>query len=144
MPWRALARGYHKSAKSPLRQAGSPLRYNQKPMNGSPHPRPVDEVSKAASELEGEARKRYLDEHCPDAAFRQEVEAALAATPQLEPGSRLGHYEIRAKIGSGGMGWVYEARDTRLQRVVAIKVLPPVPAGGDDPANRLAREAQAA
>ena len=47
-------------------------------MNGSPHPRQVDEISKAASELAGEARKRYLDEHCLDAAFRQEVEAALA------------------------------------------------------------------
>jgi Tol biopolymer transport system component len=113
-------------------------------MNGSPHLRPVDEVSKAASELEGEARKRYLDEHCPDAAFRQEVERALAATPQLEPGSRLGHYEIRTKIGSGGMGWVYEARDTRLNRAVAIKVLPPVLSAGEDPTNRLAREAQAA
>ena len=43
-------------------------------MNGSPQPRHVDEVSKGASELEGEARKRYLDEHCPDAAFRQAVE----------------------------------------------------------------------
>jgi Tol biopolymer transport system component/predicted Ser/Thr protein kinase len=104
----------------------------------------VDDVSKAALELDGEARKRYLDEHCPDPGFRQEVERTLAATPRLEPGSRLGHYEIRAKIGSGGMGWVYEARDTRLQRTVAIKVLPPAAASGEDPANRLAREAQAA
>src|ERR1700686_3955623 len=113
-------------------------------MNGSPQPRHVDEVSKAASELEGDARKRYLDEHSPAAAFRQAVESVLAETPQLEPGSRLGHYEIRTKIGSGGMGWVYEARDTRLNRVVAIKVLPPVAGAGEDSANRLAREAQAA
>src|SRR6202011_2097591 len=113
-------------------------------MDGDPHARQVDEVSKAASEFEGEARKRYLDEHCPDSAFRREGERALAETPQLEPGSRLGHYESRAKIGAGGMGWVYEARDTRLNRAVAIKVLPPLVATGEDPANRLAREAQAA
>src|ERR1700682_2984390 len=115
-----------------------------KPMNGSPHPRQVDEVCYAASELEGETRKRYLDEHCPDAPFRQEVERMLADVPQLEPGSRLRHYEIRTKIGSGGMAGGYEASDPRLNRAVAIKVLPPVPAAGDDPGSRLAREAQAA
>ena len=42
----------------------------------------------------------------------------------LERGTRLGPYEIRSAIGAGGMGEVYEARDTRLDRVVAIKVLP--------------------
>jgi serine/threonine protein kinase len=42
----------------------------------------------------------------------------------LAPGTRLGAYEIRAAIGAGGMGEVYRARDTRLDRTVAIKVLP--------------------
>src|SRR3954463_8247217 len=42
----------------------------------------------------------------------------------LTPGSRLGPYEIVAPIGAGGMGEVYRARDTRLDRSVAIKVLP--------------------
>jgi serine/threonine protein kinase len=40
----------------------------------------------------------------------------------LNPGTRLGPYEIVAPIGAGGMGEVYKARDTRLDRIVAIKV----------------------
>src|SRR3979490_415938 len=42
----------------------------------------------------------------------------------LSPGSRLGRYEIVAPIGAGGMGEVYRATDTRLERTVAVKVLP--------------------
>ena len=42
----------------------------------------------------------------------------------LAPGTRLGPYEVVARIGAGGMGDVYRARDTRLDRTVAIKVLP--------------------
>ena len=41
---------------------------------------------------------------------------------KLEAGTRLGPYEILALIGAGGMGEVYQARDTRLERVVAIKL----------------------
>ncbi len=40
----------------------------------------------------------------------------------MTPGTRLGPYEILAKIGAGGMGEVYRGRDTRLDRLVAIKV----------------------
>ena len=54
----------------------------------------------------------------------------------LTPGSRLGPYEVTALIGSGGMGEVYRARDTKLDRNVALKVLPDLSA--DDP-ERLAR-----
>src|SRR5207342_2884627 len=42
----------------------------------------------------------------------------------LSPGVRLGHFEIVSPLGAGGMGEVYKARDTRLDRTVAIKVLP--------------------
>ena len=43
----------------------------------------------------------------------------------LEVGTRLGHYDVTALIGEGGMGQVYQATDTKLKRQVAIKSLPP-------------------
>src|SRR5256885_49252 len=61
----------------------------------------------------------------------------------LVPGSRLGPYEILAPIGAGGMGEVYKARDTRLDRVVAIKVLPSHLAERPDLRERFEREAKA-
>jgi serine/threonine-protein kinase len=60
----------------------------------------------------------------------------------LTPGSRLGAYEILTLIGSGGMGEVYRARDSRLNRDVAIKVLPADVAAAHDRLARFEREAQ--
>ena len=57
-------------------------------------------------------------------------------------GQSLGPYDILSKIGEGGMGEVYEARDTRLNRSVAIKVLPPSVASSPDRLARFRREAQ--
>ncbi len=62
----------------------------------------------------------------------------------LSGGSRLGPYEILALIGSGGMGEVYRARDTRLRRNVAIKVLPPSFATDEERLRRFRLEAEAA
>jgi eukaryotic-like serine/threonine-protein kinase len=61
----------------------------------------------------------------------------------LGPGTRLGPYEIVSALGAGGMGEVYKAKDTRLDRIVAIKVLPSHVS--DDPAlrERFEREAKA-
>src|SRR5688500_4765656 len=60
----------------------------------------------------------------------------------LEAGARLGPYEILAKLGEGGMGEVYQAIDTRLNRTVAIKIMPPHLAIDPDMKERFDREAQ--
>ena len=62
----------------------------------------------------------------------------------LAPGTRLAHYEIEGLLGAGGMGEVYAARDTRLEREVAIKVLPPERVEDGDARRRLIREARLA
>src|SRR5262245_5750760 len=61
----------------------------------------------------------------------------------LAAGTRFGPYEIKSLIGAGGMGEVYHANDTRLDRSVAIKVLPPHVASDPDLRQRLEREARA-
>jgi Tol biopolymer transport system component len=61
----------------------------------------------------------------------------------LASGARLGPYEIVSPLGAGGMGEVYRARDTRLDRIVAIKVLPADLAGSPDLRQRFEREARA-
>src|ERR1700694_4193958 len=60
----------------------------------------------------------------------------------LSFGTRLGHYEILAPIGAGGMGEVYKARDTKLKREVAIKVLPEAFARDPERMARFQREAR--
>jgi eukaryotic-like serine/threonine-protein kinase len=120
----------------------------------------VRDVLEQALELAPERRSRFLDVVCSsDPSLRSEVQSLLSADAQarssfleappvlptaLSTGTRLDDYEILSQIGSGGMGVVYRARDTRLGRDVAIKVLP---AHVSSDANRLKRfeqEAQSA
>ena len=60
----------------------------------------------------------------------------------LAPGVRLGPYEVLAAIGKGGMGEVYKARDTKLDRDVALKVLPEAFTSDPDRLARFEREAK--
>src|SRR3984893_19402459 len=65
-----------------------------------------------------------------------------ASSMPLAAGTRLGPYEIVAPIGAGGMGEVYRARDTRLRRDVALKILPESVANDPDRVARFQREAE--
>src|ERR1700681_2542458 len=60
----------------------------------------------------------------------------------LSTGSRLGPYEVLSPLGAGGMGEVYKARDTRLERTVAVKVLPSHLSSSEDVRQRFEREAK--
>jgi serine/threonine protein kinase len=62
----------------------------------------------------------------------------------LVAGTKLGRYEIRSKIGEGGMGEVYLAQDTKLDRKVALKVLPADVAADRNRMSRFVQEAKAA
>ncbi len=64
-------------------------------------------------------------------------------SPTLEPGRRLGPYEVKGTLGVGGMGQVYRARDHRLERDVALKLLTPGRAASPDALLRFARETRA-
>src|SRR5437879_13752145 len=63
---------------------------------------------------------------------------------QLAEGTRLGPYQVLAPIGAGGMGEVYRARDTRLGREVAIKILPAAYSNDPERLQRFEQEARAA
>jgi serine/threonine protein kinase/Tol biopolymer transport system component len=86
-----------------------------------------------------------------DAASDRHIEAALAGTAHsffesksIKPGTKIQDYEVLTFIGAGGMGEVYQARDLRLARNVAIKVLPSFLTNDPDRLRRFEREAQAA
>jgi Tol biopolymer transport system component len=128
------------------------------------------EVSKlyhAALEREAPERMVFLEHNCRDEEVRKEVQSLLAhelegdrllenspwkhnlraATsgefgPALAAGMRLGPYVIVTPIGAGGMGEVYRAQDSKLDREVALKVLPAEFAHDDDRMARFGREAR--
>ena len=122
----------------------------------------VEELFHAALERAPGEREAFLHEACgADEDLRREVlsllaeqssaermmerPAASAATQRLAivRGTRLGPYEVEALLGAGGMGEVYKARDTRLGREVAVKVLPADFASDPERLRRFEREARA-
>jgi eukaryotic-like serine/threonine-protein kinase len=130
----------------------------------------LKELFAAAAAVPAGDRARYLDDACgADAALRSELDTLLASsdaagdflerragtdaraalapflTPvePIEPLHQLGPYQILSEIGAGGMGRVYRARDLRLDRVVALKVLPPAAARDVEARRRFELEARA-
>ncbi|MGD0444967.1 MAG: bifunctional serine/threonine-protein kinase/formylglycine-generating enzyme family protein [Edaphobacter sp.] len=109
-----------------------------------------------ALRLPSEHRAGFLEEACgDDSELRKQVEILLAAggpdaeilasspAGDLTPGTKLGRYVILEPLGFGGMGVVYRARDERLERVVAIKILSPGLLMGEEARRRFRREALA-
>jgi eukaryotic-like serine/threonine-protein kinase len=118
----------------------------------------IKAVLEKALETPFRERTAFLEQACSDdAEMRKEVDSLLKSNEEarsgfldsaippitLTRGSKLGEYEVRALVGSGGMGEVYRARDTRLGRDVAIKVLPPYVSSDKDRLRRFEQEAQA-
>ena len=130
----------------------------------------VKQVFQAALERSPETRPAFLAETCgDDRSLRAEVESLLlahegagsfaerpaleewadvamhgreAGDRQLQPGDQLGPYELGEQLGAGGMGEVFKARDTRLDRTVAIKLLPWYLRDDPDLKQRFEREAK--
>ena len=116
----------------------------------------------AALEVEPGARSAFLDQACAqDPSMRPELDRLLAAEARAGPdflnsggifcrdnndwiGRRVGAYQIVERIGVGGMGEVYRAQDTRLNRQVAVKFLPDEMKRNEQALERFKREARAA
>jgi serine/threonine protein kinase/Tol biopolymer transport system component len=119
------------------------------------HWQELKNVLAEALDLQPAERSAYLGRACPEPSVRSEIESLIAAhdkgdsrfltvhSVELKQGTKLGPYEMLALAGTGGMGQVYRARDTRLNRIVAIKVLPTYAAGRDGLRERFEREAKA-
>jgi hypothetical protein len=116
----------------------------------------IEDLCHAALELAPEKRAAFLAQACPDdPQLRAEVQslldqqagsflesAPLSAVRALSAGAKLGNFEIVELLGRGGMGEVWRARDARLKRDVAIKVLPAALARDPDRIARFEREAR--
>ena len=113
--------------------------------------RQISAIYQQAAARTGKDRDVYLTQTCGgNADLRRDVESLLAHDPHvsflaspvtLPAGSRIGPYELIEVIGAGGMGIVYRARDLKLQRDVALKVLPEAVALDPDRIARFRREA---
>jgi len=126
----------------------------------------IEQLFHAAAECPCDQRLAFLDRACGgDEDLRREVEALLASSDEAESfieappeelagvlaheraaamaGRQLGHYQLLALLGAGGMGEVYRARDTQLDREVAVKILPPHLAQNAEALARFKREARA-
>jgi serine/threonine protein kinase/tetratricopeptide (TPR) repeat protein len=124
-------------------------------------------ILESALELEPASRPAFLDRACADPSVRREVESLIfshelrssflefpaiaqlvsdqstASQVALAAGMKLGPYEIQSLLGAGGMGEVYRACDTRLNRTVAVKVLPAHLSSDPVRRQRFEREARA-
>ncbi len=130
--------------------------------------RQISELYHAALDLPADARAAYLAEACADDdSLREQVETLLAAnqaadgmldapaweaeatklaanTATFQPQQQFDHYQIVARLGAGGMGEVWRARDLKLRREVAIKILPAEVSHLSDRLRRFEQEARAA
>src|SRR5262245_16144607 len=130
--------------------------------------RQVEQLYHSALEREDDQRTAFLAEACAgDHSLRREIESLLAHQSQAESlletpvmevaakaladdrtgsmtGQSLGSYQILSRLGAGGMGEVYCARDNRLDRTVALKILPAEVAADAERMRRFVREAKAA
>jgi serine/threonine protein kinase/Flp pilus assembly protein TadD len=127
----------------------------------------IKEIFESSLHYEGEERSGFLASACAgDEPLRQEVESLIASHEKdgsfidspayeaaaemllserdLKPGQKISHYKILSTLGKGGMGEVYLARDTRLDRNVALKFLPDAFSQDQDRLRRFEQEARAA
>src|SRR6476660_7570144 len=127
----------------------------------------VEKICYSALDLKEDQREVFLEKACEgDPALRRDVESLLQSEkigerfieqPALEVakmmaqekpesliGQQMGSYEIVSLLGRGGMGVVYQARDTRLNRSVAIKVLPADQMSDPERKSRFIQEAKTA